>query len=199
MKGRDGKEEEGKWDREGRPRGPAGSSKWGSWAWGLGETTGFPRTSVLEWTEGRKEGKDGGEGPDTGQGVEGGQEKRERGEGRVKKLPGPAYQDLKRPHPSAVLSGWIHQLSGTWHRTVSSPAPRLHIYEAQLITQPQARLLVPATPTCSQPSQAMKAQGSCRPPIYPPTLSPVPFPHPHTHPLPGPALSQGLRPCQPAA
>lgn len=119
MKGRDGKEEEGTWDREERPSGPAGSSKWGSWAWELGETWGSPCIEVLEWREGRKEGKDGGEEAAIGQGVGG----RPRGEGRKKKLPGPSYQDLKRPHPSAVPSDWSHQLSRTWLQSVSRWLP----------------------------------------------------------------------------
>lgn len=72
-----------------------------------------------------------------------------------------------------------------------------HSYEAQLIMQHQARLLVLDTLPACQASQAREAEGSCRLPIYPPAL-PCPLPHPRTDPLPGLALSQGLRPCQAA-
>lgn len=103
MKGGDGKEEEGTWDREERPRGPAGSSEWGSWACELGEARGSPCIEVLARREGRKQGKDGGEEAAIGRGVGG----RPRGEGRRKKLPGPSYQDLKRGliHLRSPLTG----------------------------------------------------------------------------------------------
>lgn len=108
---------------------------------------------VPEWTEGRKEGRAGGSGAVTGQGVKGRPEEERREEGKVKKPP--AYQHLERPHPSACCPlWWSHQLPRTWLRSVSSPGPRVHMYEAQLMMPHQAKLLVLVTPTCSQPSRA---------------------------------------------
>lgn len=103
----------------------------------------------------------------------------------MKKLLCQAYQDLKRPHPAAVPSGWSHRLSWTCLQSVSPTAPQPHIYEAQLIMQHQARLLGPAAPTCSPTLSGHGGSGQLSAAHLPPSAVPCPSPT-LPHPLHGP-------------
>lgn len=166
-----GKETEGSGKERGDPGGPRGALGGGTVGRGAG---------TLEAPQGtRRAGVEGGLGGARAP------ERRERAAGRERKLLCPAYRDLKRPHPAVVPSGWSHRLSWTWLPSVSPTAPRPHIYEAQLIMH-QARLLVPAAPTCSPALSGRGGSGQLSAAHLPPSAVPCPLPHPHTHPLHGP-------------
>lgn len=124
-----------------------------------------------------------------GQGQEGRPGRREGATGRAKKLLGPAYQDLKRPHPSAVPSVEPPTSQDLPSESLTR-APRLHIYEAQLIMQHQAGLRVPGLPAPS-PLRPGEARGSCLSGAHLPPSTALPLPPSSHTPSPWPAAFTG--------